>query len=369
MTDEMSLHNTMLMKNMLDIFIDNIRSIDRFLSGFQKRFFQGADFFKKELSGGSFNEDDLRGCDFRESVLKNVYFSSVKCGLSFVRLFLLAGCFLFSWYASSDPKVLLQGSIASTSFEGQSEIMESLMLKPFSILGFTVFKSLSIFLLAFSISYWMGSFSLFKALESKAKEREITTKGRFINDFMNSSFIFKLYPPAFGIAVASTSILFLGTDNTRDIIRLILHSSDEYQKEIASYIFMFQILGWLLTACISLYLPALFSTSKRLLTTSFEKSIMSNIDFSNAFADKVNFKYSKMISVNFTGASLKFANFHGSYLEEVNFENADLTYCNFTDSNIENLKEANFKNAILDGAYYKKGDMIYHISTISGFAN
>jgi uncharacterized protein YjbI with pentapeptide repeats len=52
-----------------------------------------------------------------------------------------------------------------------------------------------------------------------------------------------------------------------------------------------------------------------------------------------------------------------SILDGVDFKNADLTGVNFTGAT---LNDVNFTGAILDGAQYKNGDMIYHISTLPG---
>ncbi len=355
--------------------------IKAWFNNFNDNFFQGADFFKKEISGGSLSGRDFRGSDFRKSKLKNIDLSSISCGFSFVRIFMLIGCGLFSVYVAVNLSSS-HDSMAGAELNSQTidSIIENLLFKALFLVPFT-----------FSFYYAAISSCIYKILDSKAVTIGIAIEEKFINIYMKTFTMFLkiIYVPCFGAAISATAILFLDADNAVDTLQSFLHPLDKYHKEIALYLLLFKGLNLLLFIALGLYLPSLFSTSMFHLETSFEESVLNDIDLSNSLANKVNFKYSKMTMVNFKGASLGSANFHGSQLAAVNlkgaslrsvnfhgsqlgavnFENADLTCSRFTKSNIENFKEVNFKNAILDGAYYKKGDMIYHISTIPGFIN
>jgi uncharacterized protein YjbI with pentapeptide repeats len=340
---------------MIDSLISKIDSINYHLTNFRENFYQGADFFKKKMSEGSFKGCDLRGCDFRRSKLSDIDFSDVRCGKSFVRTIMLVGCVLFSLYVAYNLSAISKHSIIQTSFEQQQEIIVNLM-----------FKLSFLYSLAFSIYYNMAAFSLYNFFESKAVTHGMIIEKNLLNNFIKTIILpYSVYVQAFGVAISSTAILFLGTDSKIDIFRFSLYSTEDYQKQIAFYLICFQTLNLLFIALGS-FLTKFLSTKILLTETSFEKSILEKSYFCNAVMNKVSFKGSDLVPISFKHASLKFVNFSNSSLEKVDFENADLTCCNFTSSNLVDLKEVNFKNAILDGAHYKKGDMINHVSSIPG---
>ncbi|WP_146138512.1 pentapeptide repeat-containing protein, partial [Chamaesiphon polymorphus] len=303
--------------------------IEVWLNNFNDNFFQGADFFKKTMSGGSLSGRDFCGSDFRKSNLTNIDLSSISCGFSFVRIVVLIGCVLFSTYVAVNLSSL-HDSVAGAELNSQEidSIIENLSLKVLFLLSF-----------AFSVYYAAISSYVYNFLESKVVAIGIDIKEKFINGYMKTFTIFLkiIYIQCFGTAISATAILFLDAGDTASTLKSFLRPIDEYHKEIALYLLLFKVLNLLLFIILGLYLPSLFSTSMILFETSFEKSIMNNVNLSNAFGNRVNFKHSKMNIVNFKGASLRFANFYGVNFETVDFEDADLTCCNFTESNVEDL--------------------------------
>jgi uncharacterized protein YjbI with pentapeptide repeats len=307
---------------MLETLTDFAKKLDNFYSlseKFWNHFFQGSDFFRKRLSGGSLANCKLQGSDFRRSHLQNIDFSNSKFkGKSYIKILATFCILLFSIYVSFSFKEILQVSWNNNEFQFESSI-------DYICIYLMSFDPLIMFSLAWSIYNPSFSLTFYGIYIERVKRKNIKIEEEtsfwygsrylIISLISGYSILFKLVIKAFSLMFFSIDDILSTLDNAISLFALIL----------------------------SLFVNRCFFTSPLLFSTSFEGATLDDVNFTNADLTGVSFKKAILKNVNFTGANLMNVDFTGTIFENVSLEAANVF-----------------------GEYYKKGDMIYHISTIPG---
>jgi uncharacterized protein YjbI with pentapeptide repeats len=346
----------MCSKNNMKIFLlsllDQIVQLRSKLAIFMETFFQGADFYKRNFRSGSFSDCDLRGCDFRYADLSNVNLSNIKAGKSWLRVFLAFVIGLFSYIVGI---LLLPQFIDGVTFDLMFPDEISLLLFVFSIYSMLIFPILR--------SLYVDKLKninveIIDESNSQKKYREL---------FVSIPCI--LYLGSFVTAAKIMSIIYLGTSNPIDIVKIITENKSE--NIIAVCIGILLILSYLPKFIYSI-MSSYFISGLTLFITSFDGAKLNGVDFSGSFLNNVSFKKASLEGANLQFSALQNAKFTSSNLKNANLQNTNLKGADFVNSNLEgvnftnaNLKGANLKGAKLDGAYYKDGNMTYHISMMS----
>lgn len=334
-------------------------------------FFQGADFSKIKIYDGSFENCDLRGCDFRKTKLRTIDFSNTKGGRSFVRAIIMLCIAILSFYIALDIWKASQDLNLFSNYDNTSII-------DIASHEFISDLSLMFFLAWYLYNPYLSSLVCDSIYLPRLRDRGINMiKENFLLEiFKTTSFIVKIYPKLFVVAVKSTLFLYVGTNQIPSIINLFISLLDSWDyittirvlAAFTSIVLLATILffvvfspSYLLSKIFAIIISAI--AVPIVFDTSFEDAQLADTSFCNSSMNKVSFKKAMLIHTKFKSTSLKFTNFTDSNLKMVDFQDADLRGSNFTNVKLENV---NFQGANLDGAYYKSGDMIYHISTMPG---
>jgi uncharacterized protein YjbI with pentapeptide repeats len=345
--------------------------IHNFLSDLRTFFFQGADFSKRNIYDGSFENCDLRGCDFRKTKLRTIDFSNTKGGRSFSRAILMLCIAILSFYIALDIWKTSQDLNLFSNYDNTS-------ISDIVSHEFTSDLSLVFSLTWYFYNPYLSSFVYDSIYFSRLRDRgiNIIKEDFFLGIFKVTSFIVKIYPKLFALAVKSTLFLYVGTDQIPSIINLFISAFDSWGyittiRVVVAFtsIVLFATILFFVIFSPSYLLSKIFAFILSVIAapiafdTSFEDAQLADTSFCNASMNKVSFKKAILIHAKFQSTSLKFTNFTDSNLKMVDFQDSDLSCANFTNVKLENV---NFQDANLDGAYYKSGDMIYHISTMPG---